>query len=192
MTILDISKTIMYSFHYDNIIKKYANRARLLMTDTDSLIYHITTADVYTDMMMDIDAYDTSEYPQDHPLFNTKNKKVLGKMKDEYKGRLIKEFVGLRPKMYSILDVDNAEKKTAKGISYRTTAKLRHAEYLSALKEEKQSTVTMQQIRSYNHEIYSIQLTKTGLSPYDDKRYVLDDKVSTLAYGHYAIDYLSS
>jgi hypothetical protein len=113
-------------------------------------------------------------------------------MKDEYKGSLVKEFVGLRPKMYSVMDANEDEKKTAKGISRRTTARLRHAEYLTALMDEKSSTVNMQQIRSYNHEIYSIQLTKTGLSPYDDKRYVLDDKVSTLAYGHYAIDGLSS
>jgi hypothetical protein len=113
-------------------------------------------------------------------------------MKDEYKGVLIKKFIGLRPKMYSILDANEEEKKTAKGISRRTTAALHHAEYLAALMDEKSSSVTMQQIRSYNHEVYSIQMTKTGLSPYDDKRFVLDDKVSTLAYGHYAIDGLSS
>jgi hypothetical protein len=77
MVILDLSKTVMYDFHYNNIVKKYGDRARLLMTDTDSLIYHITTDDVYADMATDLDAYDTSEYPPEHPLFSIKNKKVI-------------------------------------------------------------------------------------------------------------------
>jgi hypothetical protein len=77
MVILDLSKTVMYDFHYDKMVKKYGDRARLLMTDTDSLVYHITTDDVYADMATDLDAYDTSEYPPEHPLFSVKNKKVI-------------------------------------------------------------------------------------------------------------------
>ena len=85
---------------------RYGNAAKLLMTDTDSLVYHIETKDVYAVALADLDSYDTSDYPSSYPAFNTGNKKVLGKMKDEYNGIPIAEFVGLRPKLYSILEAD--------------------------------------------------------------------------------------
>ena len=158
------------------------------MTDTDSLVYHLETEDVYADMASNLDDYDTSDYPSSHPAFSTRNKKALGKMKDEYNGRPIVEFVGLRPKMYSILEADGHEKKKAKGISKRTTSRMLHSSYREALLGEKSSTECMQRITSKNHEVYTIMQEKIGLSPYDDKRYVLRDKISTLAYGHYGID----
>ncbi|KAK3733350.1 hypothetical protein QZH41_003614 [Actinostola sp. cb2023] len=116
--ILDISKILMYDFHYNVIKQKYGNNATLLFTDTDSLCYNIKTEDIYEDMYEDLDLYDTSEYPRDHVLHSTVNKKVLGKMKDETHGLPIEEFVGLRPKMYSLLyheEGREVEKKTAKG-----------------------------------------------------------------------------
>jgi hypothetical protein len=106
-------------------------------------------------------------------------------MKDEMAGQPILEFVGLRPKMYSILEGDGEEKKKAKGIAKRTTAKLRHQQYITTLFNEQSSTVTMQRISSAKHDVYTVELTKIGLSPYDDKRYVLSDKISTLAHGHF-------
>ena len=115
MSILDLSKTFMFTFHYDKMMSKYGEHVKLLMTDTDSLVYHIETSDIYADMMADADAYDMSEYPPNHLAFTTTNKKVLGKMKDEYNGRIVGEFVGLRPKLYSILVSDGSEKKKAKG-----------------------------------------------------------------------------
>ena len=123
MSILDLSKTFMFAFHYDKIKQRYGDNAKLLMIDTDSLVYYIKTTDIYEDMLQDQEAYDTSEYPTSHKLFSVKNKRVLGKMKDEYKGDLIKEFVGLRPKMYLILEADGHEKKTAKGIAKKTSKK---------------------------------------------------------------------
>ena len=87
--------------------------------------------------------------------------------------------------MYSLLEADGHEKKTAKGISKRVTERLRHEEYRRALYEENSTTVTLQQIRSMKDKVFTISLRKTGLSPYDDKRYVLNDKITTLAYGHY-------
>lgn len=137
MCILDISKIFMYKFHYEKVVSDYGNRAKLLMTDTDSLIYHIKTPDVYADMLKDINMYDTSDYPRDHPAYSSKKFKTLGKMKDEMNSIIIKQFVGLRPKMYSIKDANKDEKKTAKGISKRCTAKMRHQSYLDALYEEK-------------------------------------------------------
>ncbi|XP_028415651.1 uncharacterized protein LOC114544475 [Dendronephthya gigantea] len=190
-TILDLSKVLMYQFHYEYMKPKYEYNAKLLFTDTDSLCYEIKTDDVYQDMLQDIDLFDTSEYARDHPLHSLTNKKVLGKMKDETHGIPIQEFVGLRPKMYSILYTENdkqVEKKTAKGIKKSVTKrKLRHTNYKECLFDKKRTMASMNQIRSERHEIYSIKLNKIGLSPYDDKRYIINDGVNTLAYGHYQI-----
>ncbi|KAK3754326.1 hypothetical protein QZH41_017837, partial [Actinostola sp. cb2023] len=186
--ILDLSKTLMYDFHYNVIKQKYGNQATLLFTDTDSLCYNIQTEDIYEDMQQDLDLYDTSEYPRDHPLYSTVNKKVLGKMKDEIHGLPIEEFVGLSPKMYSLLFTENnkpIEKKTAKGVAKHVTKhRIRHAHYRDCLFEKKRTMANMKQLRSYNHQIYTVNLNKIGLSPYDDKRFILDDGVTTLAHGH--------
>ena len=184
-SILDLSKTFMYDFYYNKMVKRYGSRVKLLITDTDSFILHVQTSDVYRDMVEDINAYETSDYPQNHFAYNVKNKKVLGKMKDELNGRPVREFVGLRPKMYSLLEADGREKKMAKGISKRVTDRLRHEEYRQALYNENSTTVIMQQIRSMKYDVFTVSLRKTGLSPYDDKRYVLSDRITTLAYSHY-------
>ena len=102
-TILDVSKTLMYDFHYNYIKKKYGQCAKLLFTDTDNLCYNISTENIYEDMMRDIHLFYTSEYNPEHPLYSTENKKVLGKMKDETHGIAIQEFVGLKSKMYSMI-----------------------------------------------------------------------------------------
>ena len=116
-TMLELSKLHMYDFHYSHMMPKYGpEKAKLLFTDTDSLTYKVTTPDLYQDMKQDLHLYDTSNYPQDHPLYSAVNKKVIGKFKDETGGLLITEFVGLRPKMYSIKLEDGKEKKTGKGI----------------------------------------------------------------------------
>jgi hypothetical protein len=187
MSILELSKTFMMQFHYNKMKARYGDGAKLLMTDTDSLIYHIKTVDVYADMLEDLDAYDTSEYPPTHPAFSKTNCKVLGKMKDEYKGLPIREFVGLRPKLYSILAADGKETKKAKGVNKQATKAIQHDAYREALYEEHITKASMNRIQSIKHDVYTVSLTKVALSPYDDKRYILDDKVSTLAHGHYKI-----
>ena len=103
MSILDISKTLMYDFHYNYIKKKYRDQAELLFTDTDSLMYEIETEDFFEDIKMDVESkFDTSDFPEDHPSgIQRCNKKVIGMMKDEAAGKIIKEFVGLRAKLYS-------------------------------------------------------------------------------------------
>ena len=87
-----------------------------MYTDTDSLLLEIETEDVYADMVQNANLYDTSDYPESHPLHSTKNKKVLGKMKDEMAGAPIAEVVCLRPKMYSIVRADDIVLKKAKGV----------------------------------------------------------------------------
>jgi hypothetical protein len=185
--VLDISKTLMYDFHYNYIVKNYGEKAKLLFTDTDSLTYHIKTDDIYDDMKKNIQMFDTSDYPKDHPCFSTENKKVIGKFKDETNGKPIIEFCGLRSKMYSILTEED-HKATAKGVKKNVIHNLTHQEYVNAiLGTDKKQTCSFNLIRSFNHQVVSMTVNKTSLCCYDDKRYVLDDNINTLAHGHHSI-----
>ena len=109
MTILENIKILMYDFFYNHLKARYGQKCELIYTDTDSLILDIQTEDVYKDIKEDLFLYDTSNYPKDHLLYNDRNKKALGKMKDECGGEVINEVVAVRPKMYS---VDLEGKKT--------------------------------------------------------------------------------
>ncbi|CAB4024544.1 Hypothetical predicted protein [Paramuricea clavata] len=118
MSILDLSKTLMYDFHYNTITKEHGNSSRLLFTDTDSLMYELKTDDVYEDFKRigeEQDCWDNSDYPKDSPYYSTHNKKVIGKFKDEAGGVPIIEFVGLRSKMYSYVKENGGGGMTAKG-----------------------------------------------------------------------------
>ena len=115
--ILDLSKTIMYEFRYDYMKRKYDEKSlKLLYMDTDSLVYDIKTEDFYKDIAEDVETrFDTSGYVPGRPLPIEKNKKVIGLMKDELGGKIMKEFISLRPKMYSYR-VEESEPKKCKGI----------------------------------------------------------------------------
>ena len=116
-SILELSKSLMYKFHYKYIKNKFD--AKLLLTDTDSLLYEIKPTDVYEDFYLDKDLFNLSVYPLHSKLFDPVNKKVIGKMKDEFKGKIISEFVGLKSKMYSLVSVDDKEVTKAKGVNER-------------------------------------------------------------------------
>ena len=116
MCILDLSKTLMYDFHYKYIKKNYGDKAKLLFTDTDSLTYEIEAEDVYQKFWNDKDKFDNSDYPESSPYFDKTNKKVIGKFKDEAAGVPICEFIGMRSKMYSYIKDNQKGGKTAKGI----------------------------------------------------------------------------
>ena len=162
-------------------------RCNLLYTDTDSLLLEIQTEDVYKDMATTPDLYDTSDYPDDNPLHSTTNKKVLGKMKDECAGVPIAEYVGLRPKMYSIQRSDEKEIKKAKGVKKSVVKKhLRHEQYKEALFKRKTFRHGMDVLRSERHQIYGLRVNKVSLSPFDSKRWIAENGVDTLAYGHEA------
>ena len=116
--ILDLSKTLMFDFHYNYIREKYDDEAELLFTDTDSLMYLIETDDVYHDFAADVKKkFDTSDYPENHPsgIETGVNKQVIGKFEDEAAGRQITNFVGLRPKLYSF-KIEDSDVNKAKGI----------------------------------------------------------------------------
>ena len=115
-SILDIAKTLMYDLHYNYIKTRDGDKARLLFTDTDSLMYEIETEDVYEDLWEDKELFDNNDYPKSSRFYYGDNKKVVGKMKDETSGVPITDFVALRSKMYSYTTVDGSEEKKAKRV----------------------------------------------------------------------------
>ena len=188
MCILDLSKTLMYDFHYNYIKKKYGDKAKLLFTDTDSLTYEIQAEDVYQDFWNDKHLFDNSDYPESSPYFDKTNKKIIGKFKDEVAGVPITEFVGLKSKMYSYVKENQTGGKTAKGIKKIVIKNdVKHEDYKQTLLENKQMYHKMKTIRSQNHQLGSYEINKVSLSCFDDKRYIHDNGTSSYAYGHYKI-----
>ena len=116
LSILEISKILMYEFWYDYMKPKYGNGVKLCYMDTDSFIMNIKRNDFYEDVANDVEnRFDTSNYEVNRPLPMGKNKKIIGLMKDELGAKIITEFVTLRPKTYSYLTDDGKEDKRAKG-----------------------------------------------------------------------------
>jgi hypothetical protein len=186
--VLDLSKTLMYDFHYNTIKKQYGVDAQLLFTDTDSLCYHIKTDDMYKDMGKLEKLYDTSNYPMDHPIYSNVNKKVLGKMKDETAGKPIEEFVGLRPKLYAY-SVAGRDEKRAKGVAKNVVKKnIQLEDYRRVLFEGCIIHRKMIRFGTELHQIYTQEINKVALSGNDDKRVIQEDGISTLAYGHYKLN----
>ena len=184
MCILDLSKTLMYDFHYNYIKSKYGDKARLLFTDTDSLMYEIEADDVYQDFWKDKNLFDNSDYPNNSPFYNNANKKVIGKFKDEAAGMPIVEFVGLRSKMYSYMKDNEQGSRTAKGIKKNVIKQqLGHDKYKDVLFNKKQMCHTMRLIKSERHRIGSYVVDKISLSCFDDKRYIHENGVTSYAYG---------
>ena len=154
MCILNLSKTLMYDFHYNYIKKRYGNRAKLLFTDTDSLTYEIETEDVYKDFWNDKDMFDNSDYPENSPYFCNANKKVICKFKDEACGVPTVEFVGLKSKMYSYIKSNEKGGRTAKGIKKNVIKNnIKHEDYKNMLINNEQMHHKIKTIRSQRHQL---------------------------------------
>lgn len=195
-TVLELSKYIMFDFHYNVMKKKYGDNIKLLFTDTDSLCYQIFTDDIYKDLESMKSYFDFSEYPKENKLFDMTNARQFGKFKDESKGDIINEFIGLRSKMYSYtMENDICEHYRAKGVNKKNNEmiekkrKICHDDYKRAIFGEVQNDYIQigqqRNIKSDCHNMYSIKLNKVALSSLDTKRFVLDDNIHTRAYGHY-------
>ena len=124
--------------------------------------------------------FDFSNYSKDSKFFDDTNKKVIGKMKDEYGGVIIDQFIGLKSKMYSIRKIDGSESSTAKGVNIATEFN----EFKDVLFNKKNIKHKMKRIQAKKHKIGTHEIDKISLSCFDDKRYTLDDGVHTLAYFH--------
>ena len=194
MSILDLSKTLMFSFQYEYVKKKW-EKVEVLYSDTDSLVLKIETDDFFKDISGDVkEWFDTNEFPEDHPAvleglpIVKENKKKIGLMKDECGGKILTEWVALRPKLYSFL-TESGEKQKAKGLKKSIKNKsLRHENFLKCLRTGKSQTRKQCLFRSRDHHIFTENMVKVALSCDDDKRIVLENGIDTLSLGHFLLE----
>ena len=195
LSILEISKILMYEFWYDYIKLKYNNNVRLCYMDTESFVMHIKTNDFYKDIASDVEnRFDTSNYEVNtsetsalacRPLPTEKNKKVIGLMKDELGGKIITEFVTLRPKTYSFLTDDGREDKKAKGTRKCIIKKMiKFNDYKKCLLNGEIILKSQQRFTSNKHDVYTESINKIALTNNDDKRIVLSNKITSYPYGY--------
>jgi len=159
----------------------------------DSLVYYINTKDFYEDLAINpnlLDRMDTSDLPKDHPCHIAERKKIPGLFSDETKGAIMTEFCALRAKSYSFI-LDGKEKIKAKGIRQHVVKNHMtfkdHKECLFGVEEMNFNRENVS-IRSFKHKLMTIKTNKLTLNNFDDKRVVLEDKIHTLAHGHYSLE----
>ena len=186
LSILEISKILMYEFWYDYIKPKYNDNVRLCYMDTDSFIMNIKTNDFYKDIANEVkNRFDTSNYEVNRPLSTGKNEKIIGLMKDELGGKIITEFVTLRPKTYSFLTGDGKEDKKAKGTKKCIIKKMiKFNDYKKCLLDDEVILKSQQRFISKKHDVYTENINKIALSNNDDKRIVSSNKISSYPCGY--------
>lgn len=185
-TILDLSKYLMYDFHYNVMKPKYGNKCEMIYTDTDSFVYDIKTDDLYSEMFEMKEYFDLSDVKIDKFKSN-ENKKVIGKFKDESEMIPITEFVALKPKLYSFL-VHGEDKKhlKAKGITRGAQKDMKHEMFTECARSCKDVDIKQVRIQMFKRQVYTLETSKKGLSNYDDKMYRLNN-YEAYSYGHYKI-----
>ena len=185
LSILDISKILMYEFWYNYMKPKYGNDVKLCYMDTDSFVKNIKTEDFYKDIANDVEKrFDTSNYEVDRPLPTGKNKKVIGLMKDELGGKIFTEFVTLRPKTSYFTD-DGKEDKKAKGTKKCVIKRMiKFNDYKSCLLKDEVIFKSQQRFIGKKHDVYTENIYKIVLNNNDDKRIVSSDKITSYPYGN--------
>ena len=185
LSISEISKILMYEFWYDYMKPKYNDNVKLCYMDTDSFM-NMKTEDFYKDIANDVEKrFDTSNYEVNRPLPTGKNKKVIGLMKDELGGKIITEFVTLRPKTYSYLTNDCKEDKKAEGTKKCVIKRMiKFNDYKNCLLKDEVILKPQQRFISKNHDVYTENINKVALSNNDDKRIVSSDKITSYPYGY--------
>ena len=188
--ILDISKTLMYEFWYDYLKPKYQDNIKLCYMDTDSFRIQIETDDFFKDISNDVDKwFDTSKYDKNdnRPLEIGKNKKIIGKFKDELNGKIITEFIALRAKTYAYTQLNEdkiEEHKKAKGTKKFVIKKHLNFElYKRALFNNETIRCAQQRIKSDHHKIYTQSVHKTALNNKDDRRIQSFDGITIYPIG---------
>ena len=150
----------------------------------DSLAYEIKSEAVYEEFFEYKHLFDFSNNPKDSKFFCETNKKVIGKMKGECEGKINDESVGLKSKMRSIKNIDGKESNTAKGVNIATE----FSEFKDTLFNKKIMRHKMRRIQAKKHKVGTYEIDKISLSCFDDKRFVLNDGIHTLAHFHKDID----
>ena len=186
LSILEISKILIYEFWYDYMKPKYGNDVKLFYMNTDSFIMNIKTNDFFQDIANDVEnRFDTSNYEVNRPLPMGKNKKIIGLMKDELGGKIITEFVTLRPKTYSFLTDDGKEDKKVKGTKKCVIKKMiKFNDYKESLLNDEVIFKSQQRFISKKHDVYTENINKIALSNDDDKRIVSSDKITSYPCGY--------
>ena len=186
LSILEISKTLMYEFWYDYMKPKYNNDVKLCCMDTDIFLMNIKTNDFYKDIANDVEKrFDTSNCEVNRPLSTAKNKKIIGLMKDELGGEIITEFVTLRPKTYSFLTDDGKEDKNSKGTKKCIIKKMiKFNYYKKCLLNDELILKSQQRFISKKHDVYTENINKIALSNNDDKRIVSSNEISSYPKGY--------
>ena len=165
---------------------KYNDNAKLCYMDTDSFIMNIKANDFYKYIFNDVEnRFDTSNYEVNRPLPTGKNKKVIGLMKDELGGKIITEFVTLRPKTYLFLNDDGKEDKKAKGTKKCVIKKMiKFNDYEKCLLDDEVILKSQQRFISKKHNVYTENINKIALSNNDNKRIVSSNKITSYPYGY--------
>ena len=181
LLILEVSKILMYEFWYDYMKPKYDNNIKLCYMDTDSFIINIKTNDFYEDVANDFEnRFDTSNSEVNRPLLMGRNKKVIGLMKDELGGKIITEFITLRPKTYSYLTDDGKEDKKAKGTKKCVIKKMiKFNDYKKCLLNNEMILKSQQGFISKKHDVYTENINKIALSNNYDKRIISSNKITS-------------
>ena len=181
--ILDISKTLMYEFWYNYLKPKYGDKVKLCYMDTDSFIVHIETEDFYKDIAMDVDKwFDIFAYDKDdnRPLPIGKNKKVIGKFKDELKGKIMTENCNARAKTYAFRYDNDKENKKTKGTKKCVIKKdLTFENYKESVFKNKIIMRSQLRFKSDDHNVYTVEINKIAISSNDDKRLQTIDGITT-------------
>ena len=186
LSILDISKILMYEFWYDYMKPKYGNDVKLCYMDMDSFVMSIKANGFYKDIVYDVEKrFDTSNYECNRPSPTGKNKKVIGLMKDKLGGKIITEFVTLRPKTNSYSTDDGKEDKKANGTKKCVIKRMnKFNDYKNCLLKDKVILKSQQRFISKKHDVYTENINKIALSNNDDKRIVSSDKITSYPYGY--------
>ena len=186
MKILDLSKLHMYKFFYRCLKPKFDDKVKLLYMDTDSFFVLIETENIIKEFSREeLDEwFDTSNYDINHPWYSEKNKMVIGKFKDEVKGKEIYEFCGLASKMYSFTrdPLENNEKDTItqmklKGTVTNVVKTFNFDKFKDVLKcpNVVQEPTKQFRIQSKKHQLYTIEEYKRNVRLLDDKRYIIPE-----------------
>ena len=183
--ILELSKLRLYDFYYNVMKAHYGDRVKLVYCDTDSLITEIQTHDLLAEYSKEpLKSYiDTSNFSPSHPLYSTENKGKLGLLKSEVGERTIAEFVGVRPKCYSIVLADGDRISSAKGVPKTIKKKIIHQQYKDALFQNQTYTFDYQGFTVRNGRMSTVKYPKRGISMVEDKRYYIS-ALESRSYGH--------
>ena len=184
-SVLEYAKLLMYKFWYDVLLKEYGNRIEFVYSDTDSFIFKLETDDLSKEIKGPLAPYlDLSNFPPHHPLYDTSCKGQLGKIKIETGAEFMKEFVALKPKMYSYSTTGATRCfNTLKGVPHCDRVDITLEQYRDCMYSGKLYSVTTNRLQFVNQEMSMIANNKLALSPYEDKRFYINENTS-VGYGH--------